>query len=76
MLVKLNYCSDYFIQNKSKVKNNSHSLFLQESPAKDDLLLFTYPKLTCSDTEPNSWLATYLFSSAPVSQQARFVVSV
>ena len=58
MLFKLNYNSKYFIQNNPEVKNNPHSLFLQESPTKDGLLLFKFPKLTCSDTEPNGWLPT------------------
>ena len=58
MLVKLNYSSKYFIQSNPEVKNNPHSLFLQEIPAKDGLLLFKFSKLTCSDTELNSWLPT------------------
>ena len=70
MLVKLNCSSNYFIQ------INPHFLVLQESPAKDSFLLFKFPKLTCSDTEPSSWLAIYLFSCAPVSQQVYLVVSV
>ena len=57
MLVKLNYSSKYFIQNNSEVKNNPHALFLQESP-EDGLLLFKFPKLTCSETETNSWKPT------------------
>ena len=52
MLEKFNYCSKYFIQ------NNPHSLFLQKSPVKDGLLPFKFPKLTHTDTEPNSWLPT------------------
>ena len=48
------YSSKYVIQYNPEVKNNLHSLFLQESPAKDGLLLFKFPKLNCSDTEPNS----------------------
>ena len=52
------YSSKYFIQNNSEVKNNLHPLFLQESPAKDGLLLFKYLKLSYRDTEPNSWLPT------------------
>ena len=68
------YSSKYFIQYNPEVKNNLHPLFLQESPAKDGLLLFKYLKLRYRDTEQQ--LAPYLFSSAPVSQQARLVVSV
>ena len=30
MLLKLNYGSEYFIQNNPEVKNKPHSLFLQE----------------------------------------------
>ena len=52
------YSSKCFIQYNPEVKNNRHSLFLQESPAKDGLLLFKYLKLSYRDTEPNSWLPT------------------
>ena len=62
------YSSKYFIQFNPEVKNNLHPLFLQESPAKDGLLLFKYLKLSYRDTEQQ--LATYLSSCAPVSLQA------
>ena len=68
------YSSKYFIQYNPEVKNNLHPLFLQESPAKDGLLLFKYLKLSYRETEQQ--LATYLFSCAPVSLQVRLVVSV
>ena len=58
MLLKLNYSSKYFIQNIPEVKNNPHSLFLYESPAKDGLLPFKFFKLSCRNTELNSWLHT------------------
>ena len=71
MLLKLNYSSKYFIQ------NNPHSLFLQESPTKDGLLPFKFPKLSRTDTAPNNWLPTsphvLLFLE---DLQARLVVSV
>ena len=57
------YSSKYFIQFNPEVKNNLHPLFLQESPAKDSLLLFK--SLNLRDTEQQ--LATYLFSCALVS---------
>ena len=57
MLVKLNYSSKYFIQYNPEVKNNLHSLFLQESPAKDGLLLFKFPIISCSDTESKTFKA-------------------
>ena len=75
MSVKLNYSSKYFIQNNPEVKNKLHSLVLQESPAKDGLLQFKLPKLTCTNTELSGWQATsshvLLFFL-----QARLVVSV
>ena len=52
------YSSKYFIQFNPEVKNNVHSLFLQESLAKDGLLLFKYIKLSYRETKPNSWLHT------------------
>ena len=52
------YSSKYFIQFNPEAKNNLHPLFLQESPAKDGLLLFKYLKLSYRDTEPNSLLPT------------------
>ena len=55
------YSSKNLIQFNPEVKNNLHSLFLQESPAKDGLLLFKYLKLSYRgnrDTKPNSWLST------------------
>ena len=58
MLVELNYSSKYFIQKNAEVKDSPHSLFLQESPAKDGLLLFRCPELIFSDTEQSSWLPT------------------
>ena len=58
MLLKLNYGSEYFIQNNPEVKNKPHSLFLQESPAKDGLLLLKSLKLSCRDNELNSQLPT------------------
>ena len=67
------YSSKYFIQFNPEAKNNLHPLFLQESPAKDGLLLFKYLKLGYRYTEQQ--LATYLFSCAPVSLQARLVIS-
>ena len=72
------YSSKYFIQFNPEAKNNLHPLFLQESPAKDGLLLFKYLKLSYRDTEANIWLPTYVPSHvlAPVSLQARPVVSV
>ena len=39
------YSSKYFIQFNPEAKNNLHPLFLQETPAKDGLLLFKYLKL-------------------------------
>ena len=54
------YSSKYFIQNNPEVKNNLRPLFLQESPAKDGLLLFKFLKLSYRDTEPNSWLLIQL----------------
>ena len=54
------YSSKYLTQFNPEVKNNLPPLFLQESPAKDDLLQFKYLKLSYRDTEANSWLATYL----------------
>ena len=48
------YSSKYFIQYNPEIKNNLHPLFLQESPAKDGLLLFKYLKLSYRDIEPNS----------------------
>ena len=54
------YSSKYFIQFNPEAKNNLHPLFIQESPAKDGLLLFKYLKLSYRDTEANIWLATYL----------------
>ena len=68
------YSSKYFIQFNPEAKNNLHPLFLQESPAKDGLLLFKYLKLSYRNWTKQ--LATYLFSCTPVSLQARFVVSV
>ena len=56
---KINYSSKHFIQNKPEVKNNLHSLFLQESPAKDSLLLFKFPKLTCRNNKQSSWLPAF-----------------
>ena len=76
MSVKLNYSSKYFIQNNSECNSNPYFLVLQESPAKYGLLPFKFPKVTYRDTELSNWLATYLFSCAPVSLQARLVVSV
>ena len=58
------YSSKYFIQFKPEAKNNLHPLFLQESLAKDSLLLFKYLNLSYIDTEANSWLATYLLMSS------------
>ena len=52
------YSSKYFIQYNPEVKNNLHHVFLQESPAKNSLLLFKYLKLSYRDTEPNNWLPT------------------
>ena len=54
------YSSKHFIQFNPEAKNNLQPLFLQESPAKVGLLLFKYLKLSCRDTEANSWLATYI----------------
>ena len=54
------YSSKYFIQYNPEVKHNVDPLFLQESPAKDGLLLFKYLKLSYRDTEANIWLPTYL----------------
>ena len=68
------YSSKYVIQYNPEVKNNLHSLFLQESPAKDGLLLFKYLKLSYRNWTKQ--LVTYLFSCAPVFLQARVVVSV
>ena len=68
------HSSKYFIQFNPEAKNNLHPLFLQESPAKDGLLLFKYLKLSYRNWTKQ--LATYLFSCAPVSLQARLVVSV
>ena len=68
------YSSKKFIQFNPEAKNNLHPLFIQESPAKDVLLLFKYLKLSYRDLELQ--LATYLFSCAPVSLQACLVVSV
>ena len=68
------YSSKYFIQYNPEVKNNLHPLFLQESSAKDGLLLFKYLKLSYRDTEQQ--LATCLFSCAPASLQAHLVVFV
>ena len=68
------YSSKYFIQYNLEVKNNLHPLFLQESPAKDGLLLFKYLKLSYRDTEANSYLPPHVL--APVSLQACLVVSV
>ena len=65
MFVKLNYISEYFIQNNPEV------IFFR-----DGLLLFQFPKLTWSGTEPNSWLPSFSFSCTPVSQQERLVFSV
>ena len=59
------YSSKYFTQFNPEVKNNLHPLFLQESPAKDSLLLFKYLNLSYRDIEQQ--LANYLFSCAPVS---------
>ena len=71
------YSSKYFIQFNPEAKNNLHPLFLQESPAKDGLLLFKYLKLSHRDIEANNWLASHLSPHvlAPVSLQARAVVS-
>ena len=52
------YNSKYFIQYNPEIKHNLHPLFLQESPAKDGLLLFKYLKLRYRDTESNSLLPT------------------
>ena len=60
------YSSKYFIQYNPEVKNNLHPLFLQESPAKDGLLLFKYLKLSYRDTEANCCLATYLLMCLPL----------
>ena len=68
------YSSKYFIQFNPEAKNNLHPLFLQESPAKDGLLLFKYLKLSYRDTEKQ--LATYLFSCTSFSLQSRLMVSV
>ena len=40
------YSPKYFIPYNPEVKNNLQPLFLQESPAKDGLLLFKYLKLS------------------------------
>ena len=45
------YSSKYFIQFNPEVKNNLHPLCLQESPAKDGLLLFNDLRLSYRDTE-------------------------
>ena len=68
------YSSKYFIQYNPEVKNNLHPLFLQENAAKDGLLLFKYLNLSLRHWAQQ--LATYLFSCAPLSLQARLVVSV
>ena len=52
------YSSKYFIQNNAEVEINLHPLFLRESPTKNGLLPFKFLKLSCRDTEPNSWLPT------------------
>ena len=72
------YSSKYFIQYNPEVKHNVDPLFLQESPAKDGLLLFKYLKLSYRDIEANNWLASHLSPHvlAPFSLQARVVVSV
>ena len=67
------YSSKYFIQFNPEAKNNLHTLFLQEIPAKDALLLFKYLKLSYRDTE--GWLPTSSCASL-VSLQARLVVSI
>ena len=68
------YSSKYFIQFNPEAKNNLHPLFLQESPAKDGLLLFKYLKLSYRNLTKK--LAICLFLCTPVSLQARLVVSV
>ena len=66
------HSSKYFIQYNPEVKNNLHPLFLQESPAKDGLILFKYLKLSYRHAEPNSWLPT--FSHALLFPCKRLVV--
>ena len=66
------YSLKYFIQNSPGVKNNLHPLFLQERLAKDGLLPFKFPKLSCIDTEPNSWLPTSSRSCFPASTSRGF----
>ena len=65
------YSSKYFIQFNPEAKNNHHPLFLQESPAKDGLILFKYLKLSYKDTEANIWLATYLLMCSLLFLQER-----
>ena len=63
--IKIKLCSSkYFIQFNAEATNNLHPLFLQESRAKDGLLLFKYYKLSYRNTESNIWLATYTSSCA------------
>ena len=52
------YSSKHFIQYNPEVKNNFPILFIQESPAKDGLLLFKYLKRSYRGNDPNSWLPT------------------
>ena len=61
------YSSKYFIQFNPEAKNNLHPLFLQESPAKDGLLLFKYLKLSYRDTEANFFFVLFFGSSFPAS---------
>ena len=62
MSVKLNYSPKYFIQDNPPVKNNPDSLVPQEIPAKDCLLPFELPKLSCRNTKLNGYQASFLFS--------------
>ena len=44
------YNTKYFIQHNSEAQNNLHHLFVQESTAKDGLLLFKFLNLSYRDT--------------------------
>ena len=46
----LNCSSSYFIRNNPEVKNNTYCLVIRKYLAKDGLLPFKFPKLTCRNT--------------------------
>ena len=52
------YSSKDFVQNNPEVKSNLQPLFLQERPNTEGLLPLKFLKLSCRDTEINSWQLT------------------